>query len=91
MMLSPIPELKVLSAVAVSSGFASFGGALAMLMQDSVLSPDTVLMPLGVVVGLFVASITATVKIVRALDNWLSRMGRVEERVSQLEETHEEE
>jgi len=28
---------------------------------------------------------------VRALDNWLSRMGRVEERVSQLEETHEEE
>ena len=84
-MISPIPELKVLSVVAVGSGFASFGGAVAMLSQTSVLNPDTVLIPIGVVVGLFAAAITATVKIVRALDKWLHRMDDFDERMRYLE------
>lgn len=90
-MISHIPGLKVLSAVAVGSGFASFGGAVAMLTQTPVLNPDTVLIPVGVVVGLFVAAITATVKIVRALDKWIHRMDDFDDRMRYLEERHERE
>lgn len=62
-----------------------------MLTQTPVLNPDTVLIPVGVVVGLFVAAITATVKIVRALDKWIHRMDDFDDRMRYLEERHERE
>lgn len=73
-----IGQLKIFSGVAVSSGIASYAAAV-----QQVFTPDETLLPLGVVVGLFVAAILATAKVVRLVDSINSRLDAIEARMEE--------
>lgn len=84
-----IGELKVFAAIALSSGFMSMAGAVGIL-QGQVLTPTNTLVPIGVVTGLFVTAIAATVKIVRFLDGVTATLEKHDERLKKLEPGAEE-
>lgn len=71
-----ISQVKVFSTSAVGMGAASYIGSV-----QQVLTPDDTMLPVGVVVGLFVAAILATVKVVRLVDGMNRRLDEIEARM----------
>lgn len=77
-----LAQLKLFSGIAVTSGFGSYAAAV-----QQVVTPDTI--PLGVVVGLFVAAVGATAKIVRLIDGINRRLDLMEQRLDSGDRSNE--
>lgn len=71
-------QVKLFSGVAVGTGVASYAGAV-----QTVLTPNDTLLPIGVVIGLFLAAMTATAKVVRLVDGINRRLDEIEDRMKE--------
>lgn len=80
-----ISEMKILGVGAFGGSVLTLGTALRTL-QEGVLSPTETFIPIGVVVGLFLGTITLTVKLVRLFDKLERRHEKIEERLTVIEE-----
>lgn len=77
-----LAQLKLFSGVAVTSGVGSYAAAV-----QQVVTPEVI--PLGVVVGLFVAAVGATAKVVRLIDGINRRLDLIEEQLKSEDKSNE--
>ena len=74
-------ELKTTASVAILAWFGSLTTTASMVVQQPTILDNSTLLPVGMVVGLFAAAMTAVVKVVRLIDGIQHRLERIEEKL----------